>query len=526
MADVAAAAPHDRLDRRRGLAPPGAPPGRPRGAGRAGRRRRRPRGRAVAHGRRRRPTRRSCCGPARVAAQRDVAAGPLDARPAGRRGRRRRVGRGAGPTAPSTSSSPCSARATGRSTCSSRSTRRGLLVRLAARVGGGAQPPPAQRLPPLHRRPAPVGGGGQRRRADRPASSAPTCCVLAALFHDLGKGSPGRPHRRRHGAGGDDRPAPRAVRRRRRRCSCGWSSTTSCCPTSRCAATSAIRRRSGWSPTPSATSDTLDLLHALTEADSLATGPSAWGSWKAQLVADLVERTPADARTAPTAADAGPAVPGRGDARRDGRRAARRAGRDETERRRGDSTAPSGSPSCATTARDVRPRRRGAVAARPRRADGVGVLGRAGRPADGGVAVPGRSPPPGGSTGTPVIDDLRRALGRRAGDRGPPGRAGAHVPPAPGRPGGAGRAAVGDVPRRRLRRRRRSSRCGRRTASACCTASPGRSPSVGLDIRHATVQSLGEDVVDTFYVQGANGRLVTDEFHRGEIERAILHAVS
>lgn len=36
---------------------------------------------------------------------------------------------------------------------------------------------------------------------------------------------------------------------------------------------------------------TLRLLAALTEADSLATGPAAWGGWKAQLVADLVERT-------------------------------------------------------------------------------------------------------------------------------------------------------------------------------------------------------------------------------------------
>ncbi len=35
----------------------------------------------------------------------------------------------------------------------------------------------------------------------------------------------------------------------------------------------------------------LDLLAALVEADGLATGPSAWGSWKAGLVADLVERT-------------------------------------------------------------------------------------------------------------------------------------------------------------------------------------------------------------------------------------------
>ncbi len=36
---------------------------------------------------------------------------------------------------------------------------------------------------------------------------------------------------------------------------------------------------------------TLHLLAALTEADSKATGPSAWGAWKAGLVADLVART-------------------------------------------------------------------------------------------------------------------------------------------------------------------------------------------------------------------------------------------
>lgn len=34
----------------------------------------------------------------------------------------------------------------------------------------------------------------------------------------------------------------------------------------------------------------LELLHTLTEADSLATGPAAWGPWKAALVATLVER--------------------------------------------------------------------------------------------------------------------------------------------------------------------------------------------------------------------------------------------
>ena len=48
---------------------------------------------------------------------------------------------------------------------------------------------------------------------------------------------------------------------------------------------------------------------------------------------------------------------------------------------------------------------------------------------------------------------------------------------------------------------------------------------VGLDIRHATVQTVGLDVVDTFYVRDWAGALITDREHRAEIERAVLHAI-
>ena len=48
---------------------------------------------------------------------------------------------------------------------------------------------------------------------------------------------------------------------------------------------------------------------------------------------------------------------------------------------------------------------------------------------------------------------------------------------------------------------------------------------MGLDIRHATVQTIGPSVIDSFYVRTSNGAKVTDRYHRVEIERALLHAV-
>jgi [protein-PII] uridylyltransferase len=49
---------------------------------------------------------------------------------------------------------------------------------------------------------------------------------------------------------------------------------------------------------------------------------------------------------------------------------------------------------------------------------------------------------------------------------------------------------------------------------------------LGLDIRHARVQTLGHEVVDTFYVRTLAGEKLVDAFHRSEVERALLHAIS
>ncbi len=48
---------------------------------------------------------------------------------------------------------------------------------------------------------------------------------------------------------------------------------------------------------------------------------------------------------------------------------------------------------------------------------------------------------------------------------------------------------------------------------------------LGLDVRHATVQSHGPQAIDTFYVRTRQGTKLLDEQHRGEVERALLHAV-
>jgi [protein-PII] uridylyltransferase len=48
---------------------------------------------------------------------------------------------------------------------------------------------------------------------------------------------------------------------------------------------------------------------------------------------------------------------------------------------------------------------------------------------------------------------------------------------------------------------------------------------LGLDIRHARVLTLGNEVVDSFYVRESDGGRITDESYKDEISRAILHVL-
>ncbi|MEJ7583277.1 MAG: ACT domain-containing protein [Acidimicrobiales bacterium] len=47
-----------------------------------------------------------------------------------------------------------------------------------------------------------------------------------------------------------------------------------------------------------------------------------------------------------------------------------------------------------------------------------------------------------------------------------------------------------------------------------------------VDIRTAKVQTLGDTVIDAFYVRGPDGAKIDDPAHIAELERAVLHAVN
>lgn len=258
----------------------------------------------------------------------------------------------------------------------------------------------------------------------------------------------------------------------------------------------------------------LELLHRLTEADSRATGPSAWGGWKKELVDELVARVDhvlgggdvADAiwTLFPDAVTVEQMATGEDHIRV------------EVDR-------------LTVVYRDepgMFSRIAGVVSLHG--LDVVTARAHSDEPQLGRVSM-GASEfrvhaPRGGIDWSPVVADLDRAL--------------------------QGRLAIES----RLAERARTYRRRRRTQAAepappsvefhddastdatvievMCMTRIGilyritkALAEVGLDIRHATVQTVGQEVVDTFYVRDWAGELVTDELHRTEIERAVLHAI-
>jgi|DEB19_MinimDraft_3_1074340.scaffolds.fasta_scaffold03459_3 [protein-PII] uridylyltransferase len=254
----------------------------------------------------------------------------------------------------------------------------------------------------------------------------------------------------------------------------------------------------------------LDLLHALTEADSLATGPAAWGSWKASLVSELVTRVHL--------------VLGGGDL-------------DEVEWRlfpdadvlemmaKGVITVGVTEDSVTVVSPD-RPGTFSRVAG-VLTLHGLGVLGAQAHSDEQGMAasqfrvqVPAHGP----IEWSPIITNLERALRGEL----------------------AIEARMAERAKSYRRRRRSAGELGPPKvtffdeASSNATVIEVRAPDqhgilhritkamaeVGLDIRHATVQTIGDEVLDAFYVRTAGGEKLTDQFHRSEVVKAILFSLT
>ncbi|MCU1455538.1 MAG: glnD [Acidimicrobiales bacterium] len=252
----------------------------------------------------------------------------------------------------------------------------------------------------------------------------------------------------------------------------------------------------------------LALLAALTEADSLATGPAAWGTWKADLVRDLVRKVDQVllGASANVFAD-------HHDFPDSSHRALLAAG-ETVVRGTGD------------TLLLVAPDRSGLLsrAAGALALHGLDVLA-ADAYAESGMAVERfrvvaqlRTPIAWGRVESDVTRAVagRLAVAARLADR---ARTYARRP----RPGLAPPAVVFDD-----------------AASNTATVVEVHAPdSIGLlyrvtraiaeldlDLRTAKVQTLGDQVVDAFYLTHADGSLLTDPQLRAELERAIVHAVA
>ena len=262
------------------------------------------------------------------------------------------------------------------------------------------------------------------------------------------------------------------------------------------------------------THERLELLHRLTEADSLATGPSAWGGWKKELVDELVSKVDHVIGGGDVADATWTLFP-------DTDTVEKLAGGEHHIRVDVDRLT--------VVYRDepgMFSRISGVVSLHG--LDVVTARAQSDEPQLGRVSM-GASEfrvhaPRGGVDWAPVVADLERAL--------------------------VGRLAIESrlAERARTYRRRRPTQAATPAppsvvfhddASSDATVVEVRCATrigilyritkalaeVGLDIRHAAVQTIGSEVVDTFYVRSWSGELITDAFHRSEIERAVLHAI-
>ena len=343
--------------------------------------------------------------------------------------------------------------------------------------------------------------------ADRVAR--PDLLVLGALFHDIGKGYPG--DHTEVGVAMVEKIGPRlGLNADDTQMICAMVKHHLLLPDV------ATRRDLADSATIMMVADevktplVLDLLHGLTEADSLATGTAAWGTWKAELVSDLVRRVhlvlggaeveEAQWRLFPDA--------------------------EVLEMMAGGTVTFCLSDDSVTVVSPDRPgtfsRVAGVLALH-----GLGVLGAQAHSDEQGMAasqfrviVPSHGP----IEWQPIVQNLTRALNGEL----------------------AIEARMAERAKTYRRKRRSAGELAppRVTffdeASSNATVIEVRAPDqhgilhrvtkamaeVGLDIRHATVQTIGDEVVDAFYVRTSSGSKLTDKFHRQEVERAILFSLA